>query len=77
MIAREQGQEKAKGASENVIYKIEVPANRFDSLEGWQKSSFTNFYAHLLYFLSGMIYCVRKDSLEAYWCSWASELDKH
>ena len=31
MIAREQGQEKAKGASENVIYKIEVPANRFDS----------------------------------------------
>ena len=28
MIAREQGQEKAEGASENVIYKIEVPANR-------------------------------------------------
>ena len=31
MIAREQGEEKATGASENVIYKIEVPANRLVS----------------------------------------------
>ena len=29
MVSREQGEEKAKEASESAIYKIEVPANRF------------------------------------------------
>ena len=28
MLTREQGQEKAEDASETIIYKIEVPANR-------------------------------------------------
>lgn len=32
MIAKEQGLNKAQGASEAVIYKIEVPANRYDLL---------------------------------------------
>ena len=58
MIAREQGEEKASGASENVIYKIEVPANRLDC----SKILLYQFVLHL----SGMICCVWKDSLEAY-----------
>lgn len=29
-IEKEQGSEKAKGASEVVEYKIEIPANRFE-----------------------------------------------
>ena len=29
MIAKEQGAEKAVGASETLIFKIDVPANRF------------------------------------------------
>ena len=29
MIEKEQGADKAKGASENLIFKIEVPANRW------------------------------------------------
>ena len=32
MITRERGYQSAQGASEAVIYKIEVPANRFDRL---------------------------------------------
>ena len=28
MIAKEQGSDKAEGASESVIFKIDVPANR-------------------------------------------------
>eukprot|EP00731_Ephydatia_muelleri_P014787 Em0008g507a len=32
MVSREQGEEKAKEASESAIYKIEVPANRYDLL---------------------------------------------
>ena len=32
MLAREQGQEKAEDASDTIIYKIEVPANRSDLL---------------------------------------------
>ena len=32
MIAKEQGEDKAEGASEQVIFKIEVPANRYDLL---------------------------------------------
>lgn len=28
MVAKEKGEDKAKGISDNVIYKIEVPANR-------------------------------------------------
>ena len=31
MISREQGDDKAREASEAVIYKIDVPANRFVS----------------------------------------------
>ena len=30
MVAKEKGQEKAEGSSDLVIYKIEVPANRYD-----------------------------------------------
>ena len=29
MVAKEKGQEKAEGTSDHVIYKIEVPANRY------------------------------------------------
>lgn len=29
ILSREQGAEKAKDASDSVIYKIEVPANRY------------------------------------------------
>ena len=29
MVAKEQGLEKAEGASETLIFKIDVPANRF------------------------------------------------
>lgn len=32
IIAKEQGAQKAEGASESVIYKIDVPANRYDLL---------------------------------------------
>lgn len=32
MIAKEQGTEKGDGASEDIIYKIDVPANRYDLL---------------------------------------------
>ena len=32
MIAKEQGEDKAAGASEQVILKVEVPANRYDLL---------------------------------------------
>ncbi|RDD39569.1 Phenylalanine--tRNA ligase beta subunit [Trichoplax sp. H2] len=32
IIAREQGEDKAANASEDVIYKIEIPANRYDLL---------------------------------------------
>ena len=32
MIAKEQGEEKAAGASDQVIFKVEVPANRYDLL---------------------------------------------
>ncbi|XP_022085574.1 phenylalanine--tRNA ligase beta subunit-like [Acanthaster planci] len=32
MISKEQGAEKAEGASDVVIYKVEVPANRYDLL---------------------------------------------
>ena len=32
MIAKEQGESKADEASEEVIYKIDVPANRFGIL---------------------------------------------
>ena len=31
-LSKEQGEEKAKDASERVIYKIDVPANRYDLL---------------------------------------------
>ena len=31
MISKEQGAEKAEGASETLIFKIDVPANRFVS----------------------------------------------
>ncbi|KAF7408739.1 hypothetical protein HZH66_003276 [Vespula vulgaris] len=36
MIAKEQGSEQSTGASEEIIYKIDIPANRYDllSLEG-------------------------------------------
>lgn len=36
MIAKEQGSEQSDGASEEIIYKIDIPANRYDllSLEG-------------------------------------------
>ena len=29
LVAREQGQDKAKGASDVVLFKVEVPANRY------------------------------------------------
>ena len=32
MIEKEQGADKAVGASEQVIFKVEVPANRYDLL---------------------------------------------
>ena len=32
VIAKEQGAEKAKGADTSVLYKIDVPANRYDLL---------------------------------------------
>lgn len=32
MIAKEQGTEYTKNASEEIIYKIDVPANRYDLL---------------------------------------------
>ena len=32
MIAKEQGSEKAAGASDSVIYKIDVPANRYTEI---------------------------------------------
>ncbi len=32
MIEREQGANKATGASDDVIFKVEVPANRYDLL---------------------------------------------
>ena len=40
MLAKEQGEDKAKGASETVIYKIEVPANRLVHFE-------VNLYTHI------------------------------
>ena len=30
MITREQGEEKAKDASDDIIYKIDVPSNRYN-----------------------------------------------
>lgn len=32
MIAKEQGSEQSSGASEEVIYRIDIPANRYDLL---------------------------------------------
>lgn len=32
IISKEKGEEKAKGASDVVLYKIDVPANRYDLL---------------------------------------------
>ncbi|XP_076320499.1 phenylalanine--tRNA ligase beta subunit isoform X4 [Tachypleus tridentatus] len=32
MISKEQGEDKSEGASEDVIYRIEIPANRYDLL---------------------------------------------
>lgn len=32
MITKEQGAEQSTGASEEVIYRIDVPANRYDLL---------------------------------------------
>jgi phenylalanyl-tRNA synthetase beta chain len=32
MLAREQGEDKAKDASDTIIYKIDIPANRYDLL---------------------------------------------
>lgn len=32
MIAKEMGQDSSTGASEEVIYKIDIPANRYDLL---------------------------------------------
>lgn len=32
MIAKEQGSEQSDGASEEIIYKIDIPANRYDLL---------------------------------------------
>lgn len=32
ILSREQGDEKAEGASDVVLYKIDVPANRYDLL---------------------------------------------
>ncbi|XP_013784551.1 phenylalanine--tRNA ligase beta subunit-like isoform X1 [Limulus polyphemus] len=32
MISKEQGEEKSEGASEDIIYRIEIPANRYDLL---------------------------------------------
>lgn len=32
IISKEKGEEKAKGASDTVLYKIDVPANRYDLL---------------------------------------------
>lgn len=32
VIAKEQGAEKARGADTSVLYKIDVPANRYDLL---------------------------------------------
>lgn len=61
MIAREQGAEKAKDASENVIYKIEVPANRCALV-------IFVFYSIVLVPV-GTTCCVPKDSLLVYWSS--------
>eukprot|EP00457_Paulinella_chromatophora_P004005 gb/GEZN01004015.1/.p1 GENE.gb/GEZN01004015.1/~~gb/GEZN01004015.1/.p1 ORF type:complete len:625 (-),score=84.71 gb/GEZN01004015.1/:174-2021(-) len=40
MVQREKGQDAAKGLSERVVYKIDIPANRYDllSLEGIARS---------------------------------------
>lgn len=32
IISKEKGEEKAKGASDTILYKIDVPANRYDLL---------------------------------------------
>jgi phenylalanyl-tRNA synthetase beta chain len=32
MITNEQGAEQSTGASEDIIYRIEIPANRYDLL---------------------------------------------
>jgi len=32
MISKEQGDEQSKGASEEVLYRIDIPANRYDLL---------------------------------------------
>jgi phenylalanyl-tRNA synthetase beta chain len=32
MISKEQGESKSEGASEEVIYRIDIPANRYDLL---------------------------------------------
>ena len=45
MLAKEQGEDKAKGASETVIYKIEVPANRLVHFE-------VNLYTYKEFFRS-------------------------
>lgn len=32
MMTKEQGEESSKGASEEIIYRIDIPANRYDLL---------------------------------------------
>lgn len=32
MIAKEQGTEQSSGASEEILYRIDIPANRYDLL---------------------------------------------
>ena len=32
MISKEQGGDKSSGASEDVIFKVDIPANRYDLL---------------------------------------------
>lgn len=32
MISKEQGADKTEGASEEIIYRIDIPANRYDLL---------------------------------------------
>jgi phenylalanyl-tRNA synthetase beta chain len=32
MISKEQGENKSEGASDEIIYRIDIPANRYDLL---------------------------------------------
>lgn len=57
MIAKEQGIEQTQGASDEILYKIDIPANRYDllCLEGLATG--------LLVFLEKWVYVILSSSI--------------